>query len=66
MNDEAPARAEADRASEALLRHSTTAGIRRQSAERYTLARRELKVDAGDEARVPYEATYVFYDPAAS
>ncbi len=39
--------AEAERASEALLRHSTTAGIRRQAAERYTLARRELTLDAG-------------------
>jgi hypothetical protein len=40
--------AEADRVSEALLRHSTTAGIRRQTAERLTLARRELKLDAGE------------------
>jgi hypothetical protein len=40
--------AEADRVSEALLRHSTTAGIRRQTAERLTLARRELLLDAGD------------------
>jgi len=40
--------AEADRASEALIRHSTTAGVRRQSVERHTLARRELDVDAGD------------------
>jgi hypothetical protein len=40
--------AEADRASEALIRHSTTAGVRRQTVERYTLARRELQVDAGE------------------
>jgi uncharacterized protein (TIGR00299 family) protein len=40
--------AEADRVCEALLRHSTTAGIRRQTAERLTLARRELLLDAGD------------------
>ena len=40
--------AEADRVAEALFRHSTTAGIRRQTAERLTLARRELKLDAGE------------------
>jgi uncharacterized protein (TIGR00299 family) protein len=40
--------AEADRVSEALLRHSTTAGIRRQTAERLTLARRELILDGGE------------------
>ena len=40
--------AEADRVSEALIRHSTTAGVRRQTMERYALARRELEVDAGD------------------
>ncbi len=40
--------AEADRVSEALIRHSTTAGVRRQTVERYTLPRRELEVDAGD------------------
>lgn len=39
--------AEADRVSEALVRHSTTAGVRRQTVERYTLARRELELDAG-------------------
>jgi uncharacterized protein (TIGR00299 family) protein len=39
---------EADRVSETLFRHSTTAGVRRQTAERVTLARRELQVDAGD------------------
>ncbi len=43
---------EADRVSQALFRHSTTAGIRRQLAERVTLARRELQVDAGDGMRV--------------
>jgi pyridinium-3,5-bisthiocarboxylic acid mononucleotide nickel chelatase len=40
--------AEADRVSEALIRHSTTAGVRRHMVERYTLARRELELDAGD------------------
>ena len=44
--------AEADRVAQALFRHSTTAGIRRQVAERITLARRELSVDAGDGMRV--------------
>ncbi|MGH7510445.1 MAG: nickel pincer cofactor biosynthesis protein LarC [Gemmatimonadales bacterium] len=39
---------EADRAAEALFRHSTTAGIRRQGAERVTLARRELEVTTAD------------------
>jgi uncharacterized protein (TIGR00299 family) protein len=39
--------AEADRVTEALVRHSTTAGVRRHTVERYTLARRELEVDAG-------------------
>jgi uncharacterized protein (TIGR00299 family) protein len=43
---------EADSVADALFRHSTTAGIRRQSAERITLARRELQVDAGDGMRV--------------
>ena len=37
--------AEADQVAEALFRHSTTAGIRRYSAERVTLARREVEVD---------------------
>ena len=32
---------EADRVVEAFFRHSTTAGVRRQTAERVTLARRE-------------------------
>jgi pyridinium-3,5-bisthiocarboxylic acid mononucleotide nickel chelatase len=40
--------AEADRVSEALIRHSTAAGVRRQTVERYTLARRELEVDTGE------------------
>jgi pyridinium-3,5-bisthiocarboxylic acid mononucleotide nickel chelatase len=40
--------AEADRVSEALIRHSTTAGVRRHTMERYTLARREVEVDAGE------------------
>jgi uncharacterized protein (DUF111 family) len=39
---------EADRVSEAFIRHSTTAGVRRQRMERYTLARREVEVDAGE------------------
>ncbi|MGH7525345.1 MAG: nickel pincer cofactor biosynthesis protein LarC [Gemmatimonadales bacterium] len=44
--------AEADRVAEALFRHSTTAGIRRQVAERVTLARREMQLDVGDGMRV--------------
>jgi uncharacterized protein (TIGR00299 family) protein len=40
--------AEADRVGEAFIRHSTTAGVRRQTMERSTLARRELEVDAGE------------------
>ncbi len=43
---------DSDRVTEALFRHSTTAGIRRQVAERVTLARREVQVDAGDGTRV--------------
>jgi uncharacterized protein (DUF111 family) len=43
---------EGDRVTEALFRHSTTAGVRRQTAERITLARREVQVDAGDGTRV--------------
>jgi hypothetical protein len=39
--------AEADRVAESLFRHSTTAGVRRQVAERVTLPRTELLVDAG-------------------
>jgi uncharacterized protein (DUF111 family) len=44
--------AEADSVSETLFRHSTTAGIRRQVAQRVTLARREMQLDAGDGMRV--------------
>jgi pyridinium-3,5-bisthiocarboxylic acid mononucleotide nickel chelatase len=44
--------AEADRVAQALFRHSTTAGIRRQVAERVTLPRRELQLDAGNGMRV--------------
>lgn len=40
--------AEADSVAEALFRHSTTAGIRRYSAERVTLARREIEVTTSD------------------
>ncbi len=43
---------EGDRVAEALFRHSTTAGIRRQLVERVTLARREVQVDLGDGMRV--------------
>jgi uncharacterized protein (TIGR00299 family) protein len=42
----------ADAVADAFFRHSTTAGVRRQTAERVTLARRELQVDAGDGTRV--------------
>jgi uncharacterized protein (TIGR00299 family) protein len=44
--------ADADRVSEAFFRHSTTAGVRRQVAERVTLARREVQVEAADGTRV--------------
>jgi hypothetical protein len=44
--------AEADRVAEAMFRHSTTAGIRRYSAERVTLARREVEVLTADGAAV--------------
>jgi len=44
--------AEADRVAEALFRHSTTAGIRRYSAERVTLARREVEVVTADGSAV--------------
>jgi uncharacterized protein (DUF111 family) len=44
--------ADAERVGEAFFRHSTTAGIRRQSAERVTLPRREVQVDIGDGTRV--------------
>jgi uncharacterized protein (TIGR00299 family) protein len=39
---------EADRVVAALFRHSTTSGIRRQIAERVTLARREVEVTSAD------------------
>ncbi len=42
----------ADSVSSAFFRHSTTAGVRRQAAERVTLARRELQVEAADGTRV--------------
>ncbi len=44
--------ADAERVGEAFFRHSTTAGIRRQSAERVTLPRHEVQVDVGDGTRV--------------
>lgn len=37
---------------DALFRHSTTAGLRRQTLERVTLARREVQVDVGDGTQV--------------
>jgi pyridinium-3,5-bisthiocarboxylic acid mononucleotide nickel chelatase len=40
--------AEADEVAAALFRHSTTSGIRRQVAERVTLARREVEVTSAD------------------
>src|SRR5688572_10506134 len=43
---------EADQVAEALFRHSTTAGIRRYSAERVTLARREVEVRTADGSAV--------------
>lgn len=46
------AAAEADRVVDAFFRHSTTAGVRRQPAERVTLARREVQVEAADGTRV--------------
>jgi uncharacterized protein (TIGR00299 family) protein len=46
------AAADADRVAEAFFRHSTTAGVRRQAAERITLPRRELEVEAADGTRV--------------
>jgi uncharacterized protein (TIGR00299 family) protein len=39
---------DADRVVEAFFRHSTTAGVRRQAAERVTLTRREVQVEAAD------------------
>jgi pyridinium-3,5-bisthiocarboxylic acid mononucleotide nickel chelatase len=46
------AAADADRVADAFFRHSTTAGLRRQPAERVTLARREVQVEASDGTRV--------------
>jgi pyridinium-3,5-bisthiocarboxylic acid mononucleotide nickel chelatase len=43
---------EADSVADALFRHSTTAGIRRQVLERVTLGRQEMELDAGDGMRV--------------
>jgi uncharacterized protein (TIGR00299 family) protein len=45
---EVTAPAEADQVTSALFRHSTTSGIRRQVAERVTLARREVEVTSAD------------------
>ncbi len=45
--------ADADRVTEALFRHSTTAGVRRAVAERVTLPRHELELEAaGGSVRV--------------
>lgn len=44
--------AEADAAAAALFRHSTTSGLRRQIAERVTLARREVEVTSADGSAV--------------
>ena len=44
--------ADVDSVSGAFFRHSTTAGLRRQAAERVTLPRRELEVEAADGTRV--------------
>ncbi len=44
--------ARADAVSQALFRHSTTAGIRRYTAERETLARREVEVTMPDGSAV--------------
>ena len=46
------AAADADRVADAFFRHSTTAGVRRQPAERLTLPRREVQVEASDGTRV--------------
>jgi pyridinium-3,5-bisthiocarboxylic acid mononucleotide nickel chelatase len=46
------AAAGADRVADAFFRHSTTAGVRRQPAERLTLPRREVEVEASDGTRV--------------
>jgi pyridinium-3,5-bisthiocarboxylic acid mononucleotide nickel chelatase len=44
--------AQAEQATAALFRHSTTSGIRRQVAERVTLARREVEVTSSDGSAV--------------
>jgi uncharacterized protein (TIGR00299 family) protein len=44
--------AQADLAAAALFRHSTTSGIRRHTAERVTLARREVEVTSADGSAV--------------
>jgi uncharacterized protein (TIGR00299 family) protein len=44
--------AQADQATAALFRHSTTSGIRRHTAERVTLARREVEVTSADGSTV--------------
>jgi hypothetical protein len=44
--------AQADQATAALFRHSTTSGIRRHTAERVTLARREIEVTSADGSAV--------------
>ena len=49
---EVTAPAEAEPVAAALFRHSTTAGIRRQVAERLTLERRELRVTSADGSAV--------------
>jgi hypothetical protein len=43
---------DSERVADAFFRHSTTAGVRRQPAERITLARREVQVEAADGTRV--------------
>jgi len=43
---------EAEPVAAALFRHSTTSGIRRQTAERVTLARREVEVTSADGTQV--------------
>jgi len=43
---------QADQAAAALFRHSTTSGIRRHTAERVTLARREVEVTSADGSAV--------------
>ncbi|HUR95978.1 MAG TPA: LarC family nickel insertion protein [Gemmatimonadales bacterium] len=43
---------DADRVADACFHHSTTAGVRRQPAQRVTLARREVRVEADDGSTV--------------